>query len=50
MSDKVLAMENREGIVTAGKVIGLMDDISTCAALLDRIVADCKQRLFIASS
>ncbi len=78
ISDKVVAMEHREGgvdfaeirplvagkrgqaalasghindgIVTAGQVVGLIDDIPTCAELLDRMVADCKERLSIASS
>jgi len=37
------------GIVTAGIVIGLIDDIPSCAELLDRIVAECRERLGAAS-
>lgn len=33
------------GIITAGMVIGLIDDIPTCAELLDTMVADCKKEL-----
>lgn len=38
-----------DGVITAGQVVGLIDDIPTCAELLDRIVADCDERLSIAS-
>ena len=34
-----------DGIVTAGMVIGLIDDIPTCAVLLERMVAECKANL-----
>ena len=37
------------GIVTAGMVIGLIDDIPTCAELLDRMVAEAHERLGVAS-
>jgi nitronate monooxygenase len=30
-------------------VVGLIDDIPTCAELLDRMVAECQQRLSHAS-
>jgi NAD(P)H-dependent flavin oxidoreductase YrpB (nitropropane dioxygenase family) len=33
------------GIVTAGMVIGLIDDIPTCAVLLERMVKECKEHL-----
>jgi nitronate monooxygenase len=33
------------GIVTAGMVIGLIDDIPTCAVLLERMVRECKEHL-----
>jgi nitronate monooxygenase len=33
------------GIVTAGMVMGLIDDIPTCAELLDRMVAECRESL-----
>lgn len=38
------------GVITAGQVVGLIDDIPTCAELIERIVADCEERLSIASS
>lgn len=33
------------GIITAGMVIGLIDDIPTCAELLETMVADCRKEL-----
>jgi nitronate monooxygenase len=38
------------GIVSAGMVVGLIDDIPSCAELLDRIVAECRERLGAASA
>lgn len=38
-----------DGLLWAGIGIGLMDDIPTCAELIERIVAECRQRLTIAS-
>lgn len=37
------------GIITAGMVTGLINDIPTCAELLDRMVAECRNRLGAAS-
>lgn len=37
------------GIVTAGMVMGLIDDIPSCAELLDRMVSQARQRLGVAS-
>jgi nitronate monooxygenase len=37
------------GIVTAGMVMGLIEDIPTCAVLLDRMVAEARERLGVAS-
>lgn len=37
------------GVVSAGQSIGLIDDVPTCADLIERIVAECRQRLHIAS-
>jgi len=31
--------------VWAGQVVGLIDDVPTCEALLQRMVAQCRQRL-----
>lgn len=42
------AMETGElntGVITAGTVLGLIDDVPTCAELLERIVADCRAAL-----
>jgi nitronate monooxygenase len=42
------ALENGEvdgGLVWAGLGIGLMDDIPTCAELIERIVSECRQSL-----
>ncbi|MGJ7574768.1 NAD(P)H-dependent flavin oxidoreductase [Variovorax sp. RB2P76] len=42
------ALESGEvdaGPVWAGQVIGLIDDVPTCAALLERMVAECRQQL-----
>jgi NAD(P)H-dependent flavin oxidoreductase YrpB (nitropropane dioxygenase family) len=33
------------GVITAGQVIGLIDDVPTCAVLIERIVAECRERL-----
>jgi NADH:quinone reductase (non-electrogenic) len=33
------------GIITAGMVVGLIKDIPTCAELLERMVAECRQQL-----
>ncbi len=33
------------GVVSAGMVIGLIDDVPTCAELLERIVTDCREHL-----
>ena len=42
------AGDPNDGIVTAGMVMGLIDDIPTCAELLDRMVAEAQERLGIA--
>ena len=38
------------GILWAGQAIGLMDDIPSCAELIDRIVTQCRERLAAASA
>lgn len=38
------------GVVSAGMVIGLIDDIPSCAELIERIVRDCRERLRAASA
>lgn len=37
------------GVVSAGMVIGLINDVPTCAELIERIVRDCRERLLAAS-
>ena len=39
-----------DGVITAGIVVGLIDDIPSCAELLDAMVAECKQHLSRATS
>ena len=38
------------GVVSAGMVVGLIDDVPTCAALIDRIISDCRAALVAASA
>jgi nitronate monooxygenase len=38
-----------DGIVSAGMVVGLIDDVPTCAELVERIVRDCRESLRLAS-
>lgn len=38
-----------DGVITAGQVVGLIDDIPTCAELIERIVAECDEHLSMAS-
>ena len=33
------------GVITAGQVVGLIDDIPTCAELIERMVEECRERL-----
>jgi NAD(P)H-dependent flavin oxidoreductase YrpB (nitropropane dioxygenase family) len=33
------------GVISAGMVIGLIDDVPSCAELVERIVADCRAHL-----
>ena len=44
------AGDPNDGIVTAGMVVGLINDIPTCAELLDRMVAEAKEHLAAAAS
>jgi nitronate monooxygenase len=37
------------GIVSAGMVVGLIDDVPTCAELIERIVRECRESLRLAS-
>lgn len=41
----LLAGTPDDGIVTAGQVVGLIDDIPTCAELIQRMVNECRERL-----
>lgn len=38
------------GLVWAGQVIGLIEDVPTCAELIERIVSQCRERLRVASA
>ncbi|WP_420473621.1 NAD(P)H-dependent flavin oxidoreductase [Noviherbaspirillum sp. ST9] len=38
------------GLVWAGEVVGLIDDIPTCAELIERMVSECRTRLQAASA
>jgi nitronate monooxygenase len=37
------------GVISAGMVIGLIDDVPSCADLVERIVADCREHLRVAT-
>ena len=47
--DALLAGEVDGGVVAAGQVVGLIDDIPTCAKLIERMVAQCRAQLRMAS-
>lgn len=38
-----------DGVVTAGQCVGLIDDVPTCAALIERMVRECRERLAAAA-
>ncbi|AOY95696.1 nitronate monooxygenase [Cupriavidus sp. USMAA2-4] len=38
-----------DGIVSAGQCVGLIEDVPTCAELIERMVAECRERLGAAS-
>jgi len=37
-----------DGVISAGQCIGLIDDVPSCAELIARMVADCRERLALA--
>jgi len=37
--------DRNAGVLTAGLVIGLIDDVPTCAELIERITRDCRAHL-----
>lgn len=41
--------EVHNGIVSAGMVVGLIDDVPSCAELLERIVRECRESLRVAN-
>lgn len=46
-----IALENGDidgGVITAGQVVGLINDIPTCAELIERMVEECRERLAVA--
>jgi NADH:quinone reductase (non-electrogenic) len=42
--------DTNEGIISAGMVIGLIDDVPTCQELLERMVRECREHLTRAQS
>jgi len=38
------------GVISAGQCIGLINDVPTCAELINRMVAECRERLRVASA
>jgi NAD(P)H-dependent flavin oxidoreductase YrpB (nitropropane dioxygenase family) len=43
-----IALENGDpngGVITAGQIVGLINDIPTCKELIDRIVKECREHL-----
>ena len=38
------------GVITAGQIVGLIDDIPTCAELIDRMVRECREHLAAANN
>lgn len=48
--DALRSGEVDDGVVAAGQVVGLIDDIPSCAALIARMVAECRQQLRLAQS
>lgn len=48
-----LALESGDvsaGLVWAGQVVGLIDDVPSCAELIERMIAECRARLAAASA
>lgn len=46
----LIAGEPDDGIVTAGQIVGLIDDIPSCDELIRRMVAECHERLAAAQA
>lgn len=38
-----------DGVITAGQVVGLIDDIPSCAELIERMVQECREQLALAT-
>jgi len=47
--DALRSGEVEGGVVAAGQVVGLIDDIPTCADLIERLVSECRAQLLTAS-
>jgi nitronate monooxygenase len=43
--DALLRGDAQGGVIAAGQVVGLIDDIPTCAELIQRMVAECRTQL-----
>jgi nitronate monooxygenase len=39
-----------EGVLWAGQVVGLIDDVLSCEELIQRMVRECRERLSAASA
>src|SRR5258706_15093959 len=48
--DALAAGDVDGGVITAGQVIGLIDDVPPCVVLIERIVAECRERLGASSA
>ena len=46
----IASRRHAEELITAGQVIGLIDDVPTCAELIERMVAECRERLGASSA
>ncbi|MNF54594.1 Nitronate monooxygenase [compost metagenome] len=44
------AGEVDNGVITAGQVVGLIEDIPSCAQLIERMVAEAREHLLRANS
>lgn len=40
----------KAGLIWAGQVVGLIDDVPSCAELIERMVAECRERLSFATA
>jgi nitronate monooxygenase len=43
--EALVAGDPNGGVIAAGQVVGLIDDVPTCAELIERMVSECRERL-----